>query len=52
MYGNKNFVHINFSVLIYKICNNYDRPWKYSILLTSIENYRKSSAHANKADKQ
>ena len=23
--------------------NNYDRPWKYSILLTSIKDYRKST---------
>jgi hypothetical protein len=22
--------------------NNYDRPWKYSIILTPIKNYRKS----------
>ena len=25
-----------------KCNNNYDRPWKYSILLTSIKNYSKS----------
>ena len=30
------------SKLKFKCNNNHDRPWKYSILLTSIKNYRKS----------
>ena len=31
--------------------NNYDRPWKYSVLLTSIKNYRKSRLPMQKKHK-
>jgi len=33
-----------------KCDNNYDRPWKYSILLASIKHYRKSRVPVQTVD--